>query len=81
MNTIIAIKKNKPAFDTLISLAKELEKKDDSISVYEFNDTESDSEVLPPKSSRKDLIPLFNNLKNFPTLRKVRKKAWPKISS
>ena len=56
METIITIKKNKAAFRSLISLAKELVKKDTSISVREINDAEKLTlDIIPPKSEIKDI--------------------------
>jgi hypothetical protein len=80
METIITIKKNKAAFRTLISLAKELEKKDTSISVREINETEKLTlDIIPPKSEIKDISDLLSEISDFPTLKQLRKKAWPTI--
>jgi hypothetical protein len=83
METIITIKKNKPAFKALILLAKELEKNDTSISVFEISETkktENEMLLISPKSKIKDISFLYDQFSNFPTLKQLRKKAWPKIS-
>jgi hypothetical protein len=76
METIITIKKNKPAFQALVLLAKELGKKDASISVVEK--TEYDQDVIAPKHLIKNPFDLVYNLSDYPTLKQLRKKAWPK---
>jgi hypothetical protein len=76
-------KKNKPAFKALILLAKELEKNDTSISVFEISETkktENEMLLISPKSKIKDIPFLYDQFSNFPTLKQLRKKAWPKIS-
>ena len=84
MGTIITIKKNKPAFKALILLAKELEKNDASISVSELSETpkieENELFIISPKNKIKDPSFLFDQFSDFPTLKQLRKKAWPKIS-
>lgn len=80
METIIRIKKNKPAFKALILLAKELEKNDHtSISIREENNSKQKFELISPKSDAKDPFLFFDQLSDFPTLDELRKRAWPKI--
>jgi len=80
METIIRIKKNKPAFKALILLAKELEKNDHtSISISEGNNSKQKFELISPKSDTKDPFLFFDQLSDFPTLDELRKQAWPKI--
>lgn len=76
METIITIKKNKPAFQALVLLAKELEKKDASITVVEKHNNETD--VVAPKHPVKNPFDLVDTLFDYPTLKQLRKKAWPK---
>ena len=79
METIIRIKKNKPAFNALILLAKELEKNDHtSISISEVNKKRQKIELIAPKSSAKDPFLFFDLLADFPTLNELRTQAWPK---
>ncbi len=81
METIIKIKKNKPAFKALILLAKELEKNDrTSISVSEqYNKKQkSDAMILPCRTN--DPTIFFDQLEDFPDIDQLRKEAWPKIS-
>lgn len=80
METIIRIKKNKPAFKALILLAKELEKNDHtSISISEVNKTKQTFDLISPSGNTADLSVFFDQLSDFPTLDEIRKKAWPKI--
>ena len=80
METIIRIKKNKPAFNALILLAKELEKNDHaSISISEVNKKKQKFELIVPTSNQSDPFVLFDQLTDFPTLDELRKQAWPKI--
>ena len=80
METIIRIKKNKPAFNALILLAKELEKNDHaSISISEVNKTKQKIDIIAPTSNTNDPFVFFDQLADFPTLDKLRKQAWPKI--
>ena len=81
METIIRIKKNKPAFKALILLAKELEKNDhSSISISEENKKKQVFDLLLPLNNSSDLSEFFNLLSDFPTLNDLRKRAWPEIS-
>ncbi|MBA4408532.1 MAG: hypothetical protein Q8S54_00560 [Bacteroidota bacterium] len=81
METIIRIKKNKPAFNALILLAKELEKNDHaSISISEVNKTKQKIDIIAPTSNTNDPFVFFDQLADFPTLDELRKQAWPKIS-
>ncbi len=82
METIISIKKNKPEFKALISWAKELEKQDKSISVNTISEksVKNVAPLISPKNKDKDVLLLFEQLSDFPTLKQLRKKAWPKIS-
>ncbi|MGD9931293.1 MAG: hypothetical protein AB7U05_14830 [Mangrovibacterium sp.] len=80
METIIRIKKNKPAFKALILLAKELEKSDHSaISISEVGISKKTVEVVEPTEKADDLSACFNQLADFPALEELRKQAWPKI--
>jgi len=80
METIIRIKKNKPAFNALILLAKELEKNDHaSISISEVNKRKQKFELIAPSSKTGDPFLYFEQLTDFPTLDELRKQAWPKI--
>lgn len=81
METIIKIKKNKPAFKALILLAKELEKNDrTSISVSEqyTKSQKSGSIILPCKANDPSIF--FDQLVDFPDIDQIRKEAWSKIS-
>jgi len=81
METIIRIKKNKPAFNALILLAKELEKNDHaSISISEGNKRKQKFDLIVPSANSDDTFALFDQLSDFPTLDEIRKQAWPKIS-
>ena len=81
METVITIKKNKPACKALILLAKELEKKDSkSISVRKSVRVERHFEFIQPEKSDIDVFTLFNQIENFPTLEEIRNKAWRKVS-
>ena len=81
METIIRIKKNKPAFNALILLAKELEKNDHaSISISEVNKTKQKIDIIAPISNTDDPFVYFDQLSDFPTLDKSRKQAWPKYN-
>jgi hypothetical protein len=81
METVITIKKNKPAFNALILLAKELEKNDHaSISISVVNRKKQKFELVAPTSNTNDPFEFFDQLSDFPTLDELRKQAWPKIS-
>jgi len=80
METIIRIKKNKPAFKALILLAKELEKNDHaSISISEASKKKQTFDLILPTGNTNDTFALFDKLFDFPTLNELRKQAWPKI--
>lgn len=80
METIIRIRKNKPAFKALILLAKELEKNDHtSISINEVKSKKQNFELIAPKSITNDLSVFFDQLSDFPTLDELRKQVGPKI--
>ena len=80
METIIRIKKNKPAFKALILLARELEKTDHSaISISEVDASTHTFDVIEPTDKADNLSACFNQLADFPTLEELRKSAWPKI--
>jgi len=80
METIIRIKKNKPAFKALILLAKELEKNDHtSISISEGLKKKGKFDLINPTVNTNDLFPFFDQLADFPTSDELRKQAWPKI--
>jgi hypothetical protein len=78
METIIRIKKNKPAYKALILLARELRKNDESSIVIKESYSEDDFDVIPPLN--KEVIPdsIFEELSDFPTIEELRKLAWPK---
>jgi hypothetical protein len=81
METIITIKKNKPAYKALILLAKEFEKNDHtSISISERIPKMKNIDIIPPKREVGAAFDLFEQLSDFPTLAELRKKAWPKVS-
>lgn len=80
MDTIIRIKKNKPAFKALILLAKELEKNDrTSISISEEIQKKRKIDLILPKINAEDPFLFFNQLADFPSLDELRQHAWPKI--
>jgi len=80
METIIRIKKNKPAFKALILLAKELEKNDHaSISISELNKKKQNFDLIAPTNNATDPFVFFDQLSDFPNLDDLRKQAWPKI--
>ncbi len=78
METIIRIKKNKPAYKALILLARELRKNDESSIVISESNVQDDYDVIPPLN--KEVIPdsIFEELSDFPTIEELRKLAWPK---
>lgn len=81
METVITIKKNKPACKAVILLAKELEKKDNkSISVTKSDKGEKHFEFIQPVKSDIDVFSLFKQLENFPSIEEIRNKAWRKVS-
>lgn len=80
METIIRIKKNKPAFKALILLAKELAKNDQaSISINEVSEKKQNFDLIGPTNNNKDPFIFFDQLSDFPNLDELRKLAWPKI--
>ena len=80
METIIRIKKNKPAFKALILLAKELAKNDQaSISINEVSKKKQSFDLIEPTNNNKDPFTFFDQLADFPNLDELRKLAWPKI--
>ena len=80
METIIRIKKNKPAFKALILLAKELEKNDHaSISISELNNKKQNFDLIAPTNNVTDPSVFFDQLSDFPNLDELRNQAWPKI--
>ena len=80
METIIRIKKNKPAFRALILLAKELEKNDHtSISISEGIKGKGKMNLISPTGNPMDTVLLFDQIADFPTLDELRNLAWPKI--
>jgi hypothetical protein len=80
METIIRIKKNKPAFKALIQLAKELEKNDHtSILISEVNKKKQNVELILPLGNSINLFDYFDQLSDFPTMDEIRTQAWPKI--
>jgi hypothetical protein len=80
METIIRIKKNKPAFKALILLAKELEKNDHlSISISEGIQKKRKMDLIAPTANPNDPFLLFDQLADFPTMDELRNQAWPKI--
>ena len=80
METIIRIKKSKPAFKALILLAKELEKTDQSsISITEGIQKKGRFDLINPTGNANESFLFFDQLTDFPTLVEIRKQAWPKI--
>ena len=74
------IKKNKPAFNALILLAKELAKNDKtSISISEIYKEKIKFDLIKPTSNANDPEIFFDQLSDFPTLEDLRKQAWPGI--
>lgn len=84
METIIRIRKNKPALKALILLARELQKTDDtSISVKDVSDfyqLQQELALIKPKRSKIDLAKLLNMIADFPTIGELRRIAWKKNS-
>jgi len=80
METIIRIKKNKPAFNALILIARELEKNDQtSISISEEKKRNQKFDLILPTDEIRNTFTLFDLLSDFQTLDELRKQAWPKI--
>lgn len=80
METIIRIRKNKPAFKALILLAKELAKNDHaSISINEVSKKTQNFDLIEPTNNNKDPFTFFDQLSDFPNLDELRKLAGPKI--
>jgi hypothetical protein len=81
METIITIKKNKPAYKALILLAKELEKNDNTfISIKEVVQKKKNFEIIAPLKNAGDAFSFFEQLSDFPTIDELREKAWLKVS-
>ena len=81
METVITIKKNKPAYRALILLAKELEKNDNaSISIKKEEKNKKYLNLILPTKKSTNLFDCFEQLSEFPSLSDLRMKAWPKIS-
>lgn len=81
METIITIKKNKPAYKALILLAKEFEKSDhSSISITEGIPKKEYPGIITPTRKANAPFSLFERLSDFPALVELRKKAWRKVS-
>jgi len=81
METIITIKKNKPAYRALILLAKELEKNDNSsISITEEDKKKKNLNLILPTKKSDNPFSFFEQLSDFPSLGDLRKQAWPKVS-
>lgn len=80
MDTIIRIKKNKPAYRALIQLAKELKKADSKAIYITESDVEAHSEeLIKPGKDAPSPFALFGELSDFPTIEEIRKRAWPGI--
>ncbi len=76
METIIRIKKNKPAFKALIQLAKELEKNDHtSISISEEITKKKKFDLIIPTNDLVDLSVYIDELSDFPSLDELRIQA------
>lgn len=81
METVITIKKNKPAFKALVLLAKELKKNDQtSILISGVRQKKRNFDLIAPIANANDLSDFFDQLSDYPTFDQLRKKAWPKIS-
>ena len=80
METIIRIRKNKPAYKALILLARELKKNDESSILISESYSEDDFDVIPPLNKKAISDALFEELSDFPTIEELRKQAWTKIS-
>lgn len=80
METIIRIKKNKPAFNALILIARELEKNDQtSISISEGKKRKRKFDLILPTDEIRNTFTLFDLLSDFQTFDELREQAWPKI--
>ena len=81
METVITIKKNKPAYKALILLAKELGKNDQtSILINEGTRKKNKIDLVLPSKNATDPFIFFDMLSDFPAFDEYRKKAWPKVS-
>ena len=81
METIITIRKNKPAFKALILLANELEKNDHkAISIVERTKQRRTFELITPVNETFDQESYFNKLSDFSALDELGIIVWPKIS-
>lgn len=74
METIITIRKNKPAFKALILLSKELEKNDhQTITIKERVKEHRKFELIDPVKKDLDQASYFDQLSDFPMLDELRK--------
>jgi hypothetical protein len=81
METVITIRKNKPAYKALILLAKELGKNDQtSILIQEGTRRKNKIDLVLPLKDAADPFSFFDDLADFPGFDELRKKAWPKVS-
>lgn len=79
METIITIKKDKPAYRALILLAKALEKNDNtSISIEEQTKKLKNLNLIMPKKKHNNPFQYFDQLADFPSVSNLRKNACPK---
>ena len=73
METIIRIRKNKPAFKAPILLAKKLAKNDHaSISINEVSKKTQNFNLIEPTNNIKDPFTFFDQLSDFPNLDELR---------
>jgi hypothetical protein len=80
VETIITIRKNKPAYKALILLARELEKSDkNSISIVEKKKNKGIN-LIAPVEKPDNIAHYFEQLIDYPSIEEVRNKAWPKNS-
>ncbi len=78
METIITIRKNKPAYRALIALARELKKNDEaSISIIEGRTKGKGYELLKPSKNHDNPFSLLSQLTDFPSIDEIRGLAWP----
>ncbi|HEX2936818.1 MAG TPA: hypothetical protein VHO72_15790 [Bacteroidales bacterium] len=78
METIITIRKKSGALKHLIGIARELEKKNKSISVTEHKNERqiliNGSILIAPKSDKPIDISLFDKFSDFPVLEELRRR-------
>jgi hypothetical protein len=80
METIITIKRNKPAYKALILLAREFEKNDNtSITIRETRKKKKKIDLILPSNGAEVPFTFFDQLSDFPTIGELREKAWPKV--